>query len=127
MAQNSQIRVMIVDPVALSRKNVCKLLLSVDDIEVVGIARDGSECVRLAKVLEPETILFDPGAAEIDSLQAIRTLTAEAPSAHIILVSANSDTNYLRQAVLAGARSFLANPPKASDLVGAIRRDKGKR
>ena len=64
---------------------------------------------------------------EIDSLQAIRTLTAEAPSAHIILVTANSDTNYLRQAMLAGVRSFLANPPKASDLVSAIRRYKGQR
>ncbi len=126
MAHISQIRVMIVDSIAESRKNICKLLLPLPDIEVVGIARDGQESIRLAQVLEPQTILLDPNFSYLDSLQTIRTLAAVTPAARIVLITTSSDTQYLRDAMLAGVRTFLAQPPKASDLVDAIRRGKNQ-
>jgi len=122
MSENAQIRVMVVDQIAESRKAICSLLLPLPDIEVVGVARDGHEGVRLAQALEPQAILWDPSFSDMESLQTIRALSAQRPAAHIIVVTASSDTEYLRQAMMAGARTFLAQPPKAADLADAIRR-----
>jgi len=116
------IRVMVVDPVAARRKHICELLLPLPDMEVVGVARDGAESIRLAGVLGPEAIVFDPDLSFAESLQTIKTLAANLPAARIILLTASSDTDYLRAAMLAGVRSFLAQPPKLSDLVETIRR-----
>ncbi len=121
MATNSQIRVMLIDPVAANRQAICQLLLPAPDIEVVGIARDGDEGLRLARVLEPQAVLMDPGFSHPRCLHTIRTLAAELPAAHVIVLTASSDPEYLQQAMLAGARTFLANPPKAGDLIEAIR------
>jgi DNA-binding NarL/FixJ family response regulator len=126
MALATQRRVMIVDPIAARRKHICGLLLPLPDIEVVGIARDGQECIHLARVLEPETILFDPDLSFADSLQTFKALATSLPAARIILLTASSDTEYLRAAMLAGARHCLSQPPKGSDLVDVIRRPSGK-
>jgi DNA-binding NarL/FixJ family response regulator len=97
------------------------LLLPQADIEVAGVARDGQESIRLAEVLKPEAILFDPDLAFAGGLETIRTLAAALPAARIILLTASSDTEYLRAAMQAGVRTFLAQPPKLNDLLAAIR------
>jgi pilus assembly protein CpaE len=44
------------------------------------------------------------------------------PIAQIVIVSVQSDTDYLRRAMLAGARDFLSKPPPADELINTIRR-----
>jgi pilus assembly protein CpaE len=42
--------------------------------------------------------------------------------AQIIILSIQSDPNYMRRAMLAGARDFLTKPPMVSEMTAAIRR-----
>ena len=118
----AKIKILIVDDIAETRENIRKLLQFEPDFEVTGMARTGKEGVQLAKEQKPNVILMDINMPDMDGIQATQIITKEVPSAQIIIVSVQSDTDYLRRAMLAGARDFLAKPPPADELVNTIRR-----
>src|SRR5689334_24373264 len=101
------IRVIIVDGIAETRRNVQTLLSPVSDIEVVGAARSGQEGVQLAKAVKPDVALISPSFEDMDSLQTIRTLIADKPDLRLVLISVTSDLTYLQQARQMGVKSFL--------------------
>jgi pilus assembly protein CpaE len=124
MANNagSNIRVLIVDDFAETRENIRKLLQFEGDIEVVGMARNGREGIQLAKETKPNVVLMDINMPDMDGIQATEIISKEVPIAQIVIVSVQSDTDYLRRAMLAGARDFLSKPPPADELINTIRR-----
>jgi pilus assembly protein CpaE len=117
-----KINVLIVDDVAETRENIRKLLQFEPDIEVVAMARTGREGIQLAKETKPHVVLMDINMPDMDGIQATEVIVREVPSAQIVIVSVQSDTDYLRRAMLAGARDFLAKPPSADELINTIRR-----
>lgn len=116
------IRVIIVDSIAETRRNVHALLSPVSDIEVVGTARSGQEGIQLAQAVKPDVALISPSFEDMDSLQTIRTLIADQPDLRLILISTTSNLEYLQQARQIGVKSFLPQPPSADKLVEAIRK-----
>ncbi len=115
------IRVLIVDDLVETRQNVSKLLQFEADIEVIGQASDGSEAINLAQETEPDIILMDINMPGIDGIEASRTISKAVPNAQIIIMSVQSDADYLRQAMMAGARDFLMKPFGGEELSSAIR------
>lgn len=116
------IRVLIVDDFAETRENIRKLLQFEPDIEVVGMARSGREGIQLAKETKPNVVLMDINMPDMDGIKATEIISKEVPIAQIVVVSVQSDTDYLRRAMLAGARDFLSKPPPADELINTIRR-----
>jgi pilus assembly protein CpaE len=116
------IRVLIVDDFAETRENIRKLLQFESDIEVVGMARNGREGIQLARETKPNVVLMDINMPDMDGIQATEIIAKEVPIAQIVIVSVQSDTDYLRRAMLAGARDFLSKPPPADELINTIRR-----
>ena len=122
MAADEKIRVMIVDDIAETRENIRKLLQFESDVEVVGVARTGREGCDLAKEYKPDVILMDINMPDMDGITATENIRKSVPFAQIIILSVQSDPSYMRRAMLAGARDFLAKPPAVEELTGAIRR-----
>jgi pilus assembly protein CpaE len=118
----SAIRVLIVDDIAETRENIRRLLQFEPDMEVVGMARTGREAIQLAKETQPNVILMDINMPDMDGIQATEVVVKAVPTAQIVIVSVQSDNDYLRRAMLAGARDFLSKPPPADELVNTIRR-----
>ena len=116
------IRVLIVDDFAETRENIRKLLQFESDIDVVGMARTGREGITLARETKPNVVLMDINMPDMDGIQATEIITKEVPIAQIVIVSVQSDTDYLRRAMLAGARDFLSKPPPADEMINTIRR-----
>ncbi|MCL4261816.1 MAG: response regulator [Anaerolineae bacterium] len=125
MAEN--IRVLIVDDLPETRENVRKLLQFESDIEVIGQAGTGEEAVEMAQRFEPDIILMDINMPGIDGIGASQKITELVPSVQIIIMSVQSDPNYLRRAMMAGARDFLTKPFGGDELVAAVRRVHAKR
>jgi pilus assembly protein CpaE len=122
MASGAKIRVLIVDDVAETRENVRKLLQFEADVEVVGAARSGKEGIQLAQELDPDVILMDINMPDIDGITATETIRQKSPFSQVVILSVQNDQNYMRRAMLAGARDFLSKPPTGDDLISAIRR-----
>ncbi|MDW8327145.1 MAG: response regulator [Anaerolineales bacterium] len=122
MTPDDKTRVLIVDDIAETRENIRKLLQFEPDIEVVAVARTGREAVQLAKETKPNVILMDINMPDMDGITATRLIVRDVPTTQIVMVSVQQDTDYLRQAMLAGARDFLSKPPSADELINTVRR-----
>ncbi|HEY6072173.1 MAG TPA: response regulator, partial [Anaerolineales bacterium] len=117
-----KIRVLIVDDVAETRENVRKLLQFESDVEVIGAARSGKEGVQLAQELNPDVVLMDINMPDIDGIAATETIRHQSPETQVVILSVQGDQNYMRRAMLAGARDFLTKPPMGDELISAVRR-----
>ncbi|RMD49617.1 MAG: response regulator [Candidatus Thermofonsia bacterium] len=125
MAEN--IRVLIVDDLPETRENVRKLLQFESDVEVIGQAGTGEEAVQMAQEYQPDIILMDINMPGIDGIGASQKISELVPRSQIIIMSVQSDSDYLRRAMLAGARDFLTKPFGGDELITAIRRVHEKR
>ena len=122
MASNNKFRVLIVDDVAETRENVRKLLQFEPDVDVVGVARTGREAIDIAQDVEPDVILMDINMPDMDGIAATEAIRQKRPFVQVVILSVQSDQNYMRRAMLAGARDFLTKPPMGDELISAIRR-----
>ena len=102
-----KIRVLIVDDVADTRENVRKLLQFESDVDVVGAARSGKEGIQLSQELDPDVVLMDINMPDIDGISATEFIHQKSPQIQVIILSVQNDQNYMRRAMLAGARDFL--------------------
>jgi len=117
-----KIKVLITDDIAETRENLRKLLSFDPDIEVVGAASSGQEGIRLAKEFLPHVILMDINMPGMDGIKATEEILKEVPTAQVVMLSVQGETDYLRRAMLAGARDFLTKPPSGDELMSTIRR-----
>ncbi|MEM6528914.1 MAG: response regulator [Chloroflexota bacterium] len=115
------IRILLVDDIAEVRENVAKLIRFEQDFEVVGSSGSGRDGIKLAKELEPDIIIMDINMPDIDGISATQEITRALPAVGVIMMSVNSDRDYLRRAMMAGAKDFLTKPAKMDDLYGTIR------
>lgn len=122
MTALEKIRVLIVDDIAETRENVRKLLQFESDVEVVGAARTGREAIDLTKETQPDVILMDINMPDMDGISATEKIKKLLPHVQIVILSVQNDPNYMRRAMMAGARDFLAKPPTVDELTAAIRR-----
>jgi pilus assembly protein CpaE len=121
------IRVLIVDDLPETRENVRKLLQFESDVEVIGQAGTGEEAIEMAQEHKPDIILMDINMPGIDGIGASQRISELVPRAQIIIMSVQSDSDYLRRAMLAGARDFLTKPFGGDELIAAVRRVYKKR
>ncbi len=119
---SEKIRVAIVDDLVETRENVRKLLQFEQDIEVVGQAGTGEEAIALAQEKKPDVMLMDINMPGVDGISASQKITDIVPRTQIIIMSVQSDSDYLRRAMLAGAKDFLTKPFGGDQLVAAIHR-----
>jgi pilus assembly protein CpaE len=122
MPGSEKIRVLIVDDIAETRENIRKLLQFEADVEVIGAARTGREAIDLSQELKPDVVLMDINMPDMDGITATEAIRRKVPFAQIIILSVQGDPNYMRRAMLAGARDFLTKPPMIDELSAAIRR-----
>lgn len=116
-----KIRVLIVDDLPETRENVRKLLQFEPDLEVVGQVGSGDEAIQLSRLHRPDIVLMDINMPGTDGIRASQEITKSVPEAQIIIMSVQSEADYLRRAMLAGARDFLMKPFSGDELVKAVR------
>ncbi|MFN2221137.1 MAG: response regulator, partial [Candidatus Promineifilaceae bacterium] len=119
MADN--IRILIVDDIPETRENVRKLLQFESDLEVIGHAATGGEAIEMAVKHRPDVILMDINMPDADGIVASQRITEKVPGTQVIIMSVQSEADYLRRAMLAGARDFLMKPFSGDELVEAVR------
>jgi pilus assembly protein CpaE len=122
MPAGDKIKVIVVDDVSETRENVRKLLQFESDVDVVGLARTGKEAIQLSQELNPDVVLMDINMPDMDGITATETIRSKQPAVQVVILSVQSDQNYMRRAMLAGARDFLTKPPMGDELISAIRR-----
>jgi pilus assembly protein CpaE len=122
MGSDDKVRVVIVDDISETRENLRKLLQFENFVDVVGVARTGREGIEVARETKPDVIIMDINMPDMDGIKATETIRKILPFTQIVILSVQGDPNYMRRAMLAGARDFLTKPPTVDELTAAIKR-----
>ena len=115
------IRVMIVDDHPMVRKGLSSFILVMDDLELVGEAKDGLEALRRCEHAPPDVILMDLVMPVMDGPTAIREIRQRWPEVQIIALTSFQEEDLVHQALQAGAISYLLKDVGADELEAAIR------
>ena len=121
-SSSDKIRVLVVDDIPEMRENIRKLLAFENDIEVVAVAGNGKDAVEAARQYQPNVVLMDINMPDMDGITAAELVVRAVPIAQVIMVSVQSEADYLRRAMLVGARDFVTKPFSADELISTIRR-----
>jgi len=122
MSPQDKIRVLLVDDITETRENLKRLLQFDAAIEVVGEARGGNEAIELAARLKPDVIVMDINMPDMDGIQATQGIRKKVPYCQVIILSVQNDLQYMRRAMMVGARDFLVKPPTIDELTIAVHR-----
>ena len=116
-----RITVLLAEDHMIVREGLRALLEAEGDIEVVGEAETGRQAVQLAKRLRPAVVVMDIAMPLLNGLEATRQILKAVPAARVLILSAHSDDEYVRQVVLLGAAGYLIKQTSADLLSKAIR------
>jgi pilus assembly protein CpaE len=117
-----KIHVVVVDDNTDTLNNLKKLLYFEKDIEIVATASSGEEGVKMAKQHQPDVVLMDINMPGMDGISASEAITAQVPGVQIVIMSVQAESDYLRRAMLAGAREFLIKPFSSEQLAETLRK-----
>ncbi|MFP3853426.1 MAG: response regulator [Anaerolineales bacterium] len=115
------IRVLVVDDQPVVRRGIETFLMTMEDIELVGQAKDGAEAIEQYLKLQPDVTLMDlvmPGMDGLSALQAIRQKDSEA---RLLVLTSFQEDDRIQHALEAGASGYLLKNCSSSQLGDAIR------
>jgi NarL family two-component system response regulator YdfI len=115
------IRVMITDDHLIVREGLRLILETTDDIEVVGEAVNGAECLELAPKLNPHVILMDLQMPRMDGITAIGHLRNDFPEIAIVILTTYNEDDLMVKGLQAGARGYLLKDSSRESLLDSIR------
>ena len=121
-------RILIVDD-ALFMRNLLRDSLVRSGFEICGEASNALEGVEKFKELKPDLVTLDivmPKMEEIDGISAVKEIINLDPGAKVIVISALAERKLVQQALIYGAKDFIAKPFTCEKLLGVVRKVLGE-
>jgi DNA-binding NarL/FixJ family response regulator len=114
-------RVVIADDQELVRAGFRKLLEVDPEIEVVAEAGDGLEAIEAVRRLQPDVVLMDIRMPGVDGLEATRRIGDGKSPTRVLILTTFGLTDYVYEALRAGASGFLLKDSPAEELLAGVR------
>ena len=115
------IRVVVADDHAVVRRGLSGLIESTDDLQVVGVARDGREAVDLVLEHRPDVAVMDLQMPVLDGVEATRAIVGAATGTEVLVLTSFSDFARIDAAIEAGAVGYLLKDVEPDVLLDGIR------
>jgi len=113
-------KLILADDHALFRHGMRRILSERADLQVVGEAKDGIHLLELLRQLEPNAIILDISMPQLRGIEAIHEIKRMQPHVKVIMLTMHKDSDYLFQAISAGADGYLLKEDAENELFFAI-------
>jgi PAS domain S-box-containing protein len=120
-ARPAVIKILIADDHQMMRDALASLLEKEPGFEVVGLAADGLEAVRLAREVKPHVVVMDINMPGLDGIEAARQILAALPDAKVIGLSVEAKSGRMSEMLLVGATAFVPKSSSPEELAETIR------
>jgi DNA-binding NarL/FixJ family response regulator len=115
------IKILIADDHGVVAEGLKHLIEAQPDMQVVAMAGDGREAVRLAREAAPDVVLMDLSMPELNGADATRAILERETPCRVIVLSMYAEREYVRRALKAGASGYVVKRSAAKEVVDAIR------
>lgn len=121
MADQTPIRVLIVDDHAVVRSGLKSFFSAYDDLECVGEASSGEAALAVCDQVQPDVVLMDLVMPGMDGAETTKAIRARCPSIQVIALTSHKDEELVQGALEAGAIGYLLKDISAEELAKSIR------
>lgn len=115
-------RVLIADDEQLARDGLSSIVAGMVGFQVVAMAKDGVEAVKLAHESDPDICILDVKMPLLTGLEALDAIKRHRPTVRCIFYSGHDDFSYAQTAIKLKADEYLLKPATGNSLEGALRR-----
>jgi DNA-binding NarL/FixJ family response regulator len=91
------------------------------DLEIVGEAANGRQALAVCRRLQPNLVLMDVRMPELDGLAATRAIKTDCPATSVVILTMHENSDYLFEAVKAGAAGYVLKDATRRELVTTLR------
>jgi DNA-binding NarL/FixJ family response regulator len=113
-------RFLLVDDHAIFRAGLRAMIQSRYADAELAEAGDAAAAVKLAEDLKPDLIVMDIHLPDQNGLETSRQILAHSPSAKIIILSAEPDLSYVKDALKTGVLAYLLKTDAPEELPAAM-------
>src|SRR5579863_3538565 len=116
------IRILVADDHAIFREGLRKLLDAAEEIQIVGEASNGVECIKMLAKYKPDILLLDLRMPEKDGLGVLEEINFDSMPTRVIVLTAAEDDRDVVRAMRLGARGVVLKKSAIDLLVKCILR-----
>ncbi|MDL5159690.1 response regulator [Actinomycetospora termitidis] len=113
--------VLVVDDHAVVRQGLVTLISTVDDLTVVGEARDGDAAVTETERLRPDVVLMDLSMPGTDGATATGRIRTAVPGTRVLVLTSFADQRHVLAALDAGADGYLLKHAEPETIIEGLR------
>ena len=113
-------KVVIVDDHSMVREGLKQLLELEGEVQVIGEAGDGIECLKLLETTVPQVLLLDINMPNMNGLEVLERLKEDKVDVKIIILTVHDEIEFLLKAVDIGINGYLLKESDSSELKKAI-------
>lgn len=115
------IKIIIADDQMLTREGLRTILNLEDDIDVVGVARNGLEAVEITELLQPDLVLMDIQMPQMNGIEALKKIKQLAPKTNILILTTFLEDQYIIDGMVNGASGYLLKDIETDKMIQAIK------
>ncbi len=121
MAQNSKIRVLVIDDNDVSRSGLVIFIDTFDDLQLVGEGRNGEDAIELCTQVHPDIVLMDLKMPIMDDITATRIIGQKYPFIKVSALISFDEEPLVQSAKQAGVYDYLLKNISIDRMADVIR------
>lgn len=115
-------RIIVIEDEVKTRNGIVNLIGKIDeDYKVIGEAGNAYDGIRLIKDRKPDLVITDIKMSEMDGLEMLKHLKAEAVNFKTIILSGYAEFEFAKTAIELGVQEYLLKPITVDDLDKSLR------
>jgi DNA-binding NarL/FixJ family response regulator len=116
------IRIVMADDHAIVREGLKRIVSSIEGMDVIGEAGNGTEVMQRVRELDFDVLLLDLSMPGRSGMELIKLVRAEKPQLRILVLSMHQELQYAVRAIKNGASGYLTKESAPAQLEQAIRK-----
>jgi DNA-binding NarL/FixJ family response regulator len=119
-ALRAVVRILIADDHEAVRVGLQKILEEQPNWEIVAVASDGKEAVRMAVETKPDIAIIDYSMPLMSGIEVTRQIRARLPKTEVLIFTIYDNDNLITELLKAGARGYLLKTEGKYHLLAAV-------
>ncbi len=120
MIDSKPIRILLADDHTILLDGLSMVLNQYPNIEVVGVANDGSEVINHLNEMSVDIVMIDVQMPIMDGFQTANVIRDNFPNVKILVLSMHNDRPYIERMYQIGASGYLLKTASIEEILAAI-------